>query len=71
LEGLSRIRGELEKAESLFERALAIRENALGVEHPDVATSLENYAFLLRDMGRPEEAERLEARARAIRANNA
>ena len=35
---------------------------------PDVATCLENCAFLLRTVGRPEEAEPLESRARAIRA---
>jgi hypothetical protein len=36
------------------------------VEH--VATSLENYFALLREATRAEEAERLEARAKAIRA---
>ncbi len=35
-------------AEPLSERSLAIREKALGPEHPDVAQSLENYAALLR-----------------------
>ena len=61
---LSRTRGELEKAQSLLERALAVRERALGLEHPHVATCLENYALLLRDMGRSEEAARFEARAK-------
>jgi Tetratricopeptide repeat len=58
-------------AEPLYQRALAIREKALGPEHPNVATCLENYASLLRKMGRPEEAATLEVRARAIRAKNA
>ena len=35
-----------------------------------MALCLENYAFLLRNMDRPEEAEPLEARARAIRAKS-
>jgi len=40
--------GQYAKAESLFQQALALREKALGPEHPDVATSLENYALCLR-----------------------
>jgi tetratricopeptide (TPR) repeat protein len=37
-------RAQYREAEPLFERALAIREKALGPEHPNVATCLENYA---------------------------
>jgi hypothetical protein len=51
-----------------FERALGILETTLGPEHPDVASCLENYASLLRNMGRSQEAEPLESHARAIRA---
>ena len=36
-----------------------------------MATSLENYAALLRETGRDAEAEKLEARAKAIRAKHA
>ena len=57
--------------ESLFSRELTIREKALNPEHPDVATCLETYALMLRKMGRPREAEPLEARARAIRTKSA
>jgi tetratricopeptide (TPR) repeat protein len=60
--------GQYAQAEPLYERSLAIREKALGPEHLDVATSLENYAYLLRNVRRPEEASRLESRARGIRA---
>jgi hypothetical protein len=60
--------GQHTKAEPLHQRALAIKERALGPEHPDVATCLENYASLLRKMDRPEEAAPLETRAMAIRA---
>ena len=59
------------QAEPLQKRALAIREKALGPEHPRVATSLENYAALLRDTGRSAEAAKMEARAKAIRAKHA
>ncbi len=45
-------------------------EKALGPEHPHVATSLENYAGLLRETGREDRAEEMEARAKAIRAKH-
>ena len=60
-------RGLAIKATNL-KRGLAIREKALGPDHPDVATSMENYASLLRQIGRNSEAEAMEASARAIRA---
>ena len=56
----------LEEAEPLFRRVLGINEKAMGPEHLNVATCLENYASLLREMGRPEEAAPLEAHARAF-----
>ncbi len=55
------------EAEPLLQRALAIREAALGAEHPDTATSLNNLAGLYQDLGRPGEAEPLMQRALAIR----
>ena len=55
------------EAEPLYQRALAIWEKALGPEHPNVATSLENYAALLRNMNREAEAVQMEAHAKAIR----
>ncbi len=45
---------------------MAILEKALGPEHPRVATSLENYAALLRETGRGAEAAKMDARAKAI-----
>ena len=59
--------GRYAEAEPLFERALAIREKALGPDHPDVATRLNNLAVLYRDTGRHAEAEPLYQRALAIR----
>ena len=58
------------EAEPLYERSLAMYEKALGTEHPDVAASLGNYAALLRQTARTDEAERMEARAKAIRAKS-
>jgi tetratricopeptide (TPR) repeat protein len=56
--------GRYSEAEPLFQRALAIQEKALGPDHPNTATFLENYTALLRQMGRHEEATAVEARAR-------
>lgn len=55
----------------LYERWLPIAEKALGSEHPDVAQILENYAALLRKMRHEDEAEEMELRAKAIRAQHA
>ena len=49
------------------DRALTIAEKAHGPENPDVANGLENYAVLLRELGRTTGAEKLEERVRAIR----
>jgi hypothetical protein len=55
-------------AERLLERALHVKENALGQDHPHVVDILESYATLLRRTGRPAEAARIESRVIAIRA---
>ncbi len=59
------------EAELFYSWSLAIYEKALGPEHPDVATSLENYAVLLRKISRRAEAAKMNARAKAIRAKHA
>ena len=59
--------GHYAEAEPLFKRPLAIMEKALGPNHPHVATTLENYAALLRETGRTAKADKMEARAKAIR----
>ena len=63
--------GKYVQAEPLYQRSLAILQKALGPEHPNLASSLENYARLLRKMDRNAEAKKLEARAEAIRAKHA
>jgi len=55
------------EAISFAERALAIREAALGADHPDTATSLNNLAVLYESQGRYAEAEQPYKRALAIR----
>ena len=49
-----------------YKRSLAIYEKALGPEHPDVGTSLNNLAALYADQGRYAEAEPLYKRSLAI-----
>jgi Tetratricopeptide repeat len=60
-------RGQYAAAEPLCQRALAIREEALGPEHPDVATSLNNLAEFYRAQGQYGKAVPLYQRGLAIR----
>jgi CHAT domain-containing protein len=59
--------GKYDAALPHAERALAIRENALGAEHPLVAQSLDNLAVLYYSKGEYAKAEPLYIRALAIR----
>ena len=43
--------GDYTKAEPLYKRSLAIREKALGSDHPDVAISLNNLAMFYINQG--------------------
>jgi len=71
-EGLSTLAGiyyqqdKLDQCGSLLERALRLKQRALGEEHPDLADVLRDYAKLLKRIGRAEEAEVMYAQARAI-----
>ena len=58
--------GDNGAAEPLLKRGLAIREKALGPEHPNTATSLNNLALLYDRQGRYKEAEPLYQRALGI-----
>ena len=57
----------LSGGQPLFQRALHIREQQLGPEHPDVASSLNNLANLYCEQGKYAEAEPLYQRALHIR----
>ena len=59
LAGLYQAQGRYAEAEPLYRRSLAIREKALGPEHPDVGAALNNLAVLYRAQGRYAEAEPL------------
>src|SRR5712691_9066154 len=58
--------GRYSDAVSIAQRVLAIREKALGRDHPAVATSLNNLAELYRSQGRYADAEPLYRRSLAI-----
>ncbi len=64
---LYRRRRDFGAAENYFQRAVAAFEQSVGESHPDLAGCLDNYAALLREMGRAAEAEPLERRASGIR----
>ena len=67
LADLVRVMGDPEQAKSLSERALAIKEAALGPDHPDVATMLDNSGVLYLDTGDHAEARSRFERALRIR----
>ncbi len=58
--------GRYAEAHTFWEKALAIREKALGPEHPDVATSLNNLAALYYAQGQYAKAEPLLQRTLVI-----
>ena len=59
--------GRYADAEALYKRALAIAEKALGQDHPDVGTTLNNLARVHRNQGKYADAEPLYKRSLAIR----
>ena len=60
-------RGAYTETEPLYQQASEITEKALGLEHPELATTLHNLAGLYDNQGRYTEAEPLYQQARAIR----
>jgi len=61
-----REQGEFHKAETQYKRALALKENLNGPDHSDLVIILKNYAALLRDANRQNEADSVLARAKDI-----
>ena len=59
--------GHLTEAAQLFERALKMREDAAGPDHPSVGQSLTDLGRTYRALGRYSEAEPLLTRALALR----
>ena len=61
------VQGKYSEAEALFNRALTIREKALGANHRDVGTTLNNLGLVHAAQRKYSEAEGLYKRALAIR----
>jgi tetratricopeptide (TPR) repeat protein len=59
--------GEFAKAEPMLKEGLQIREEKLGKDHEDTASSLHHLAWLRHDQGQYREAETLYRRALTIR----
>ena len=55
------------KAEPLYQRALRILEATLPSDHPHLAQTMENYAALLRQLNRNDEAKAWQAKADVAR----
>lgn len=66
LAGVEAAQGAYDAAQPLLERALAIRQTALGAEHALTAESLSNLALLYAAQGNAAAAEPLYQRAVAI-----
>jgi hypothetical protein len=58
--------GDHDAAERLLREAVSIQEATLGASHPDLATTLNNLAFVCERTGKLDEAERGYRRAHAI-----
>src|SRR6185295_10870462 len=58
--------GDFAGAERLLREAAAIQETTLGSEHPDLATTLNNLAFVCERTNKIVDAERNYRRAHAI-----
>jgi CHAT domain-containing protein/Flp pilus assembly protein TadD len=61
--------GKYDEARQLAERALEIRRKELGIEHPDVAQSLNLLAVIYRFQGDYAKADQLNQQALAVRMN--
>ena len=67
LASLYKLMGEYEKAKPLFEKALMIREEILGENHPDTASSYNNLALFYEVTGEYKKAKPLYDKALMIR----
>jgi tetratricopeptide (TPR) repeat protein len=63
-------KGQFRKAESLFSRALAIKEKVLGPDHPELAPTLNNLALFHKLRGDFTEAAVMYGRCLAILQNS-
>jgi tetratricopeptide (TPR) repeat protein len=61
-----RMQGKSADAEQLFKETLAAQEKTYGENNPRLSIILRQYASLLREMGRTDEAERLDQRAQEL-----
>ncbi len=59
-------RAQFDKAEPLYLKAISIKEKTYGENSEELLTSLKNLLMLFQKMERKEEAEKLEARIKAI-----
>jgi tetratricopeptide (TPR) repeat protein len=63
---LAKIKGDPDKSETLFLKAIELKTKAFGGGHSEVAVSLESYASLLSSTYRDDAAEHMRSCAKAI-----
>ncbi len=68
--GASYFQGNFQEAMTREKRSLALKEQSLGSDHPDVALSLDNLSNVLTELGRPEEALKMSEKAMEILAKH-
>ena len=61
--------GKYSDALKVTKEALEVAKRTFGSDHPDVATVLENLSELYKNIGKEDEAKRLEERAKIIRSS--
>ena len=66
LAGLQFQQGIFDRAEPLLTKALALREQVLGADNPELADRLRDLAKLLKKLGRLEDAEKHYSRAKVL-----
>jgi tetratricopeptide (TPR) repeat protein len=61
------VMGDLKRSEEYFERAALLGQKGLGGDHPEIVTTLESYAAMLRIANRQADARKVDAQIRELR----
>ena len=57
----------MKRADDYFQRAILIGEKGLGADHPEVITTMDAYAKMLRAAGRPLDAKKVETHMKELK----
>jgi len=59
--------GDLKRSDDYFQRAILIGDKGLGSDHPEVVTTMDEYAKMLHAAGRLVDAKKMEARLKDLK----